>query len=1063
MSSMTKIAGWLLVAMLAISYLLTPAFVQASSVTYTSSNLSLDTDATLSGTSNLRKSNNQIYLNFNKPLVDSHHIGYWGLDDGSGTTVTDSSNNANNGSVVVETTSNPKWAPASSYEPYAGEGSLLFGSGDTVNLGSVLDYEKTQPWTVMVAVRVTGKAGLASVIFSNVKDSPYPGYEFWITPAGKLSVRLINDINSSYVGVVGTTDIADSSWHMVAASYDGSATAAGVKIFIDGVEETTSVESDNLTGSIISATHGPFIIGNQNDLESTFNLIGQLDEFSLSNIVRAPSWIAQYSKADALPPTDGNTVLNLHFDEGKDSTASDSSSSSYNGTITGAEWGTKIWLGTSAIVWDGSDDSRVSVPSISAYNLGNQFTLTSWANSVVSPPGAIFQKIVASSPFPGWGWHLGYLGTMQWWDSNAFRDSTLVPNTGWHFYALRFNNGTLDFFIDGLNVKTITGVLAPSASDSVPLSIGAHPGLTSGRWNGWISHTTISDTPRSDAYIADFAKRFASSGVTSLSNISTAVGSGGGNFGSVATITSLLATFTKPTTTALKYRIGTGNSAAAATADKQAQSFSTLNSTNSISKIGQYVDFDIQLTRSTDSLGEDTPILQNVSLVYSFDTTAPTISNVQSSSLTSSGATITWDTNEAASSQVEYGTTTGYGTTTTETDTEGVTIHSVAVSGLANCTTYHYRVISKDLSLNTQTGSDNSFTTTGCSTPTPTPTVTPTPSASATSQSTASSTDSSCHARVPIIPPSILSATAATDSIVIQFNHPSEDYSKFVLRYTTQGVDREVNFSKDLTAYTLYGLSTNSEYTLKLRAYNDCAEGVWSDPVTLSTKPHIATKQLALTTTIENSVPDEEEWADGCKLYTVQKGDTLWKIGQKIASDGNVYTTLRQLNQDQYQSLKKSDSLKVGWKLKTQCLPAPNSDTTKPLLPAAHYSVHVTITNSEKQPVSGAHVTLHSNVQEAVTDSNGVATFTNVEPGQHKVLIAYQGYKGEESISVQGDTPEIKLHITIEPQAIILSPWIISLCVLCSALAITLFVLIFRQQKLPAMTTKSGSKKPYKK
>jgi len=46
------------------------------------------------------------------------------------------------------------------------------------------------------------------------------------------------------------------------------------------------------------------------------------------------------------------------------------------------------------------------------------------------------------------------------------------------------------------------------------------------------------------------------------------------------------------------------------------------------------------------------------------DATAPDISAVAASGLTSSSATITWTTNEPASSQVNYGLTTGYGSTT---------------------------------------------------------------------------------------------------------------------------------------------------------------------------------------------------------------------------------------------------------------------------------------------------------------------------------------------------------------------------------------------------------------
>src|SRR5437867_3476178 len=51
--------------------------------------------------------------------------------------------------------------------------------------------------------------------------------------------------------------------------------------------------------------------------------------------------------------------------------------------------------------------------------------------------------------------------------------------------------------------------------------------------------------------------------------------------------------------------------------------------------------------------------------VTAADTTPPVISAVSSASPTSSSATITWTTNEQTNSQVEYGTTTAYGSATT--------------------------------------------------------------------------------------------------------------------------------------------------------------------------------------------------------------------------------------------------------------------------------------------------------------------------------------------------------------------------------------------------------------
>ena len=92
--------------------------------------------------------------------------------------------------------------------------------------------------------------------------------------------------------------------------------------------------------------------------------------------------------------------------------------------------------------------------------------------------------------------------------------------------------------------------------------------------------------------------------------------------------------------------------------------------------------------------------LDSVNLTYINDITGPTVSAV-SSTPTSAGATITWTTNEDSSSKVDYGLTNSYGSTTTETDTTTrVQTHSVTLSGLSSCTTYHYRARSIDAALN---------------------------------------------------------------------------------------------------------------------------------------------------------------------------------------------------------------------------------------------------------------------------------------------------------------------------------------------------------------------------
>jgi hypothetical protein len=88
----------------------------------------------------------------------------------------------------------------------------------------------------------------------------------------------------------------------------------------------------------------------------------------------------------------------------------------------------------------------------------------------------------------------------------------------------------------------------------------------------------------------------------------------------------------------------------------------------------------------------------------------PLISSVAASNVSSSGGTITWTTNEPSTSQVDYGLTTAYGTSTALTTTL-VTSHSQPLRALAPSTLYHYRVKSKDSAGRVAVSGDFTFTT----------------------------------------------------------------------------------------------------------------------------------------------------------------------------------------------------------------------------------------------------------------------------------------------------------------------------------------------------------------
>ena len=118
----------------------------------------------------------------------------------------------------------------------------------------------------------------------------------------------------------------------MAVTYDGSGLASGVKIYVDGVLDTaTTTLVNNLSGSIVS--QGPLIVGNQAGYESQFALNGSLADFSISDVARSASYIAQNASFSSAPPVDAATVLAYSFSAGSGTEVQDLSADSYNATL----------------------------------------------------------------------------------------------------------------------------------------------------------------------------------------------------------------------------------------------------------------------------------------------------------------------------------------------------------------------------------------------------------------------------------------------------------------------------------------------------------------------------------------------------------------------------------------------------------------------------------------------------------------------------------------------------------------------------------------------------------
>lgn len=118
-------------------------------------------------------------------------------------------------------------------------------------------------------------SGPTCVLSKNDDVNKLRGFDLMIRKS-KLVVNLIHEWNQNAISVTTTKSLDISQWQHVFVTYDGSSTAAGVKVYIDGQPQELQVEFDSLSGSI--KTHQPLRIGRRS---TSAPFVGLIDEVRL--------------------------------------------------------------------------------------------------------------------------------------------------------------------------------------------------------------------------------------------------------------------------------------------------------------------------------------------------------------------------------------------------------------------------------------------------------------------------------------------------------------------------------------------------------------------------------------------------------------------------------------------------------------------------------------------------------------------------------------------------------------------------------------------------------------
>jgi hypothetical protein len=250
-------------------------------------------------------------------------VGAWLMNEGSGSSVADSSGNSNTGTIVGAAWSTQKFSTtrstASSRQGVVDFGNSLFFNGSTseIVLGSTVTLTGT--FTISWWESLRGRPDLRMVIGESSTVTSKVGHS-----SSKWFVRVVNGGSSDNTVELPQTFV----WTHVALTRDSN---NKVDLWINGT--ANRLFSD-------AAQSGNFVFNRVGSSQATSRFLGFLDKFRAWDIALTTAQIQSLYLYDALPTT--LRRLDYQMNEGSGTSVIDSSGNGNTGTSTGTSYSTYV-------------------------------------------------------------------------------------------------------------------------------------------------------------------------------------------------------------------------------------------------------------------------------------------------------------------------------------------------------------------------------------------------------------------------------------------------------------------------------------------------------------------------------------------------------------------------------------------------------------------------------------------------------------------------------------------------------------------------------------------------
>ena len=212
-------------------------------------------------------------------------VGYWGLDSRDFVLSSDSagyafdrSNNLKNGTFT-----NYSSIRASKVIGKLKQALYFDGTDDYLNMGNVLSFERTDSFSLTAWVKRSEAGSNDQIITKMTNGGVFRGYMLGFTSADLIIIYIRSTVTTNFAAIQTSAFPDVNKWYHVVATYDGSSSVAGMKIYVNGNLVPTGTIANTLSATIV--TTDPFQLGVRGTtINATSNpLKGYLDDVRVYN------------------------------------------------------------------------------------------------------------------------------------------------------------------------------------------------------------------------------------------------------------------------------------------------------------------------------------------------------------------------------------------------------------------------------------------------------------------------------------------------------------------------------------------------------------------------------------------------------------------------------------------------------------------------------------------------------------------------------------------------------------------------------------------------------------